>query len=171
MEREEFKETGKLHFHYDREDRIKNLAGARPEQTGIKGLFRRNRSLFITLLDVLVLIILFVIVTFIFKTRSAAEPIPGYSISARAATFDDRLLINTTFTAVRDSENEPSGVRVVLSHGNVSRQELMDVLPGKEGEQRVVRGTLPIKSSEKKVLIEIFSGEHTAKLDIKIEEF
>ena len=171
MEREEIKETGKLHFHYDREDRIKNLSGAKPEQTGTKGLFRRNRSLFITLLDVIVLIILFVIVTLLFRTRSAAEPIPGYAITARAATFDDRILINITFTSLRDSDADPSGVRIVLSHGDISRQELMDVLPGKEGQQRIVRGTLPIKSSEKKVLIEIFSGEHTAKLDIEIEEF
>jgi hypothetical protein len=171
MEREEIKEAGKLHFHYDREARLKNLSNALPEQTGTKGLFRRNRSLFITLLDVLVLIILFVIVTLLFRTRSAAEPIPGYGVTVSAAAFEDRILINTTFTAVKDSEDAPSGVRVVLSHGDTSRQEILDVLPGKEGEQRIVRGTLPIKSPEKKVLIEIFSGEHSAKLDVKIEQF
>lgn len=135
---------GDLGFHYDREERLGDRGEREPEQGGI---FRRNRSLAITLLDLLLVLIIFALYMIFFRpgASDALARLDGYEVDASAFVFEAEVYVTVTVEltdseAVRDGEQ--SLVRLEFPDGTSST----DVLPSDRDFPTTVRHVVPLEA-------------------------
>jgi hypothetical protein len=168
--REESRDPGVPRYHYSREERTAFLPEhIRDRPRKKRGLLRGNRSLAITLIDVVFLVMLFAVFSVVSRLMGDNTILPGYTISAKAAMFGDRVLVSTTVEAREDSEVEPS-LRVRFSYPDgKGRVEVIDFLPATKGEKQIYRGALVGDPNQNKVYIELISGEKSGSLEARIK--
>ena len=156
--KEESREPGQPIFRYNREERMSSL----PEHIGKKikrGIFRGNRSLLITAIDVVFLLLLVVVFSVLIKLKGDTSVIPGYSVSARAIEYGNRVLVSVTAEKRNDDKAE-NHARIILSFpDSAERVEISGFLPEKRGDELVFRGALPSIPGKHQVLIELFAGQ------------
>jgi hypothetical protein len=166
---EESRSPGELRFHYDREAREAGLSEyAKRHLHPPKGLFRRNRSLLITMIDVAILVILFLSVTFYLRTRPDADDDFGFTLRPEAYLSDGRLFVTLTFerTAV---EGAHGPVRVFLrSLPDDVRVELSSTLPEAMGATVTLRGALDVDSVEPTLFatIDYDTGSEVIRIEV-----
>jgi hypothetical protein len=133
MKGEETRGGSDLHFHYDREER---LAGTNlGKDPGPKGLFRRNRSLAIILLDIIVIVIMFIVFLFVFTPGRSWTRIGDYRIDLKAFQFEDEIYASLIVRRVRARRELPSGSESLIQVRFPETAELLDVLPLEENEE------------------------------------
>lgn len=168
---------GELAFHYNREERLQSLSPevmSRLEGRKSTGLFKKNRTLMIILLDVLVIIFLyFLLMPFLNKRAQTAE-LAGYEMKLRAFLYE-----NTTFVSLRitnpgteaEEEGEMVSVRFYLEDAETD-VEVIDILPAEGEEERILRTQLEGGKKKKRVYAEVrIRGEtETLRTDIIPEQ-
>lgn len=165
---------GELYFHYNREDRLKSvrpeitsrLEGCKPK----KGLFRKNRTLMIILLDVLVIILLyFILMPFLNKRAQTAE-LAGYEMKLRAFLYEDTTFVSLGIThtgAEGNADGELAHVRFYLEEGE-NGVEVIDILPEGLEEERILRTQLEGGKKKKRVYAEVRIRGETETLRTEI---
>ncbi len=167
--KEESREPGELRYHYNREERTAGLPDYLRNRSRKKGIFRGNRSLVITLIDVVFLVILFVVISVVTRLMGDNTVIPGYTVSASATVFGDRVLVSAKVTAREDSEQSKSvRVRIGYTEGGY-RIELDDFLPAAQGVEEIYRGSLIRDSSQKQVKIEFYTDDASGSMTARIK--
>ncbi len=168
--REETRYPGEPRFHYRREDREAGLSDYAKRNLHTRGFFRRNRSLAITLIDLLVLLLLFIIINVYLRSRPGPELIEGLTVTSDAYLSAGRVYV--TIAVERTGESGPEGtVRILLRVlPDDKRLDMTDVLPQAEGESRTIRGVLDISSSEPPRLFATFDtseGRVVTEIDVR----
>ena len=168
MKSEETREPGKLHFHYDREQRRRSLP-ERIREPRPRGFLRGNRSLVITLIDLFVIAVLFVIVWFFLRSGNRSDTLEGYHFDLRAVAYDDRVFVTLT---IDPRENDLDGG---LVQANLRYEEggikltLSDVLPVSEEGNRNLRASIPLDPEAEKIYADLFIAETSLTIQAKID--
>lgn len=163
MPQEETRDKGKHHFHYSREERL-NADSAigrddREEGSGGKGLFRRNRSLAIILLDIVVIVIMFIIFQFVFTPGRSASRVSDYRVELDAFRFENEVYATVEITRIREREQVESGAESLVEIRIGDSEEILDVLPLEVGAKTTATAVLPWVEDEP-VTVELqFPGE------------
>lgn len=111
---------GDLGFHYDREERMGDRGEREPSRGGI---FQRNRSLAITLLDLLLVLIIFALYMVFFRpgANDALARFDGYTVDGSAFVFETDVYVTVTVELSDDGVVRDDGVdredRVVQGGG------------------------------------------------------
>ena len=132
----ETRDPGRAGFHYSREERLGYESDGGGEEP--RGIFRRNRSLAITLIDVLVVLLMFGLYLLFFRPEPGVESLGGYRFEGNAFRFDGDLYVTLTATRADDAPaavGEASLLRVEFPGGEV----VTDVLPTDPDFPTVVR--------------------------------
>jgi len=143
MASEESRTEGEYRFHYDREERIRRSGREeRVPQTG--GIFKRNRSLAIILLDLIIVLIIFVIFGVIFRPDPSTGRAEGCEFTLRAVAYADQTLVSVRIRNVEGTLTEPQRIVTVTAGppDKPASTQVKDLIPEK-GKERVVRATLP----------------------------
>jgi len=166
--REETRYPGEARFHYNREEREAGLSEYARNTLHAKGFFRRNRSLVITLIDVLVLLLLFFIINLYVRTRSKSELTDGLSVTSEGEIQDGRIFLSLTIK--RTSDAGPTGVARVMFRAlpDDVRVDVSDTLPEAKGETRVVHSVLEVSSSEPRVFATVDVGDSRKVFEVKL---
>ena len=168
--KEETREPGKPIFRYNREERLASLPDhiANRGSGGKRGILRGNRSLLITIIDVVFLILLVVVFSVIARFRGDTAVLPGYTISAQATEYGNQVLISIKAEKRKDP-GEETHVRIALSYPEEpDRVELDGFLPSKIGEETFFRGVLPVSRTARRVRIEMFTEDASGTILSKI---
>ncbi len=129
---------GDYHYHYKREERL-GTVGHRPMRERSGGIFRRNRSLLILLLDLTIIVIVFGIWWFFLRTPTDETVVDGYRIELSARVQDDGTVATLTIRN-SGSDRESALFNAELSASGVEAETQHDVLP-LPGDLRVMRTT------------------------------
>lgn len=118
---------GDLGFHYDRDERLGDRGERKSEQGGI---FRRNRSLAITLLDVLLVLIIFALYMVFFRpgASDALVSVDGYTVDGSAFVFETDVYVTVT-VELEDGEGVRDGDDTLLRLEFPDGTTATDVLP------------------------------------------
>jgi flagellar basal body-associated protein FliL len=181
MAKEEYREPGKYHYHYDREERIRRLSShireRETEPSGMfkKGFFKRNRSLLLILIDILIIVLIAVIVIpFVGNTAKSTASADGYYYSLRGFVFEEKAFLSLKVEAQQDApERAEEVVRAIFTLEHSHRQvETVDVLPIGKGEERLIRATIPFsgESTTAYVAIRHDSSEITLETELTPEQ-
>jgi hypothetical protein len=132
----ETRETGAHTFHYDRSERLERGGVDRdgsPQKSG--GLFKRNRSLAIVVIDLLVILLIYGLYVLFFAPAGHTATIAGHEMTLRAFSFDQDLYLTVRAVGSDDAESRP--VTVVFAVGEET-EVVQALLPG-AGQARTVR--------------------------------
>ncbi len=160
-------------YHYSREERLRLPGAPGPPPTG--GFLKRNRSLTILLLDLLIILILgFAFFRFIGGPASSGRLQP-YTITLRALRDRDSVLATVT---VRFSGRAPSAseaqervyVLLSLSPGSGEEQPVSARLPASPAEETVLRAVLPYQQRPAVVNAVARIGSRTVRLRRSLDQ-
>lgn len=144
MPAEESRDSGSLHYHYSRSERLG--AGGPPPPP--QGILRRNRSLAIILLDLLLLVLIFAIYRLVLVPRQGERLVGDYRVELSAFSFDAEVYLTVGVTRVTAGE-PPDGERSLIAVRFPDQEPVMDVLPVAEGRRMDVRQVVTGASAER----------------------
>jgi len=142
-EQEESRQPDHLHFHYDREERLAGASEAVRRRGEKQGFFRRFRGSILILLNVLVLIGMVALYTFIRGDDSQAV-LPGYAVVLRAVQFGEQALVTVTIRQTADAPALAGSIVTVDMRvaGTALEKTEKDVLTVRKGGVRTFRAVL-----------------------------
>jgi hypothetical protein len=124
---EEIRGGKSYNFHYDRAERIAVGGDEKPPEP--KGLFRRNRSLAIILLDVIVIVIMLLLFQFVFTPGRSWSRVGDYRVDLAAFTFETEVYATVEISRIREGQQMPTGSESLVVIRFDGREDLLDVLP------------------------------------------
>lgn len=153
MKQEEYRSSDHLHFHYDKEERIQSLSPHIRDRSSEKlGLFKRNRSLFIILIDVLIIVLIIVVVLPFVGGKEHTTVIEGYTFTLSGFIFEDSSLFNLHILSEKESASTSNDNRVITVtfsiEGTEEQRKVTDLLPVSQKE-RIIRGRIPYNGAGK----------------------
>lgn len=168
MKQEETRGEGQYHYHYDRSEREVGLSGYAERNLHTSGFLRRNRSLAITLIDLLVLLLLFLLIMFYLKMQPSGSRFEGLEVTSDAYLSEERLFVALTFERTEDSG--PTGMVRVLFRvlPDDRRLELIDALPKSMGDSRTMRGVVECSSREPRLFATVDLEERSEVIEIPV---
>lgn len=118
--------SASTHYHYNREEREASRQRIWTPPSG--GFFRRNRALTLTLIDVIVVLVLFAIVMFVVGPMAARGTLGDYRLSVEAIHFDGEILVAVTVTDTEFGErSSPPTESVIMVR--VGQESVSDLVP------------------------------------------
>jgi hypothetical protein len=158
-------------FHYDRDERLRQRG--RQEQSPKGGLFRRNRSLTILLLDIVLILVLYLVLQFFVFGVQERHTALGCRFVLRAVAFEDDVLVTLRITR-REEQAEaaesPVARAVFRLDGSDTRGEDADLLPSEVDEPRYLRARLPRREDAGSVTASVEVGGRTFELSAPVEQ-
>ncbi len=127
MAKEEIRDGKTYNFHYDRAERLGGTVSEK--STEAKGLFQRNRSLAIILLDVIIIVIMFLLFQFIFTPGRSWTRVGDYRAELTAFRFESEVYATVEILRVRAGDEQPAGSDSLVIIRFAGREDVLDVLP------------------------------------------
>jgi hypothetical protein len=145
-----FREEQPEGYHYSRRDRLSMATAPRSREKG-GGIFRRNRTLLIILLDLVVILILGVFLVRFLYARVNRADLEGYSVVLRGVRSEEVVLASLTITNKAAVSVGQQSVFLSLSlDRHAGEEELIyvsELAPPDRGGERILRATVPISDS------------------------
>ncbi len=142
---DETREPDRFVRHYDREERLALKQDHEPERGG---LFARNRSLLIILLDIVLVLVMFVLYLLFVRPEPALTQMDGFTLGGSAFAFDAEIYLTLTVGRPADApllDGAETLVRVAFPDGSV----LTDTLPTDTEYPTIVRHVLAAEHAER----------------------
>jgi hypothetical protein len=157
-------------YHYNRQDRL-SMASAPSFQHRGGGIFGRNRTLLIILVDLVIVLILGVfLVRFLYARVNRAE-LEGYRVVLRGVRTEEVVLATLTITATASAEQR--GVRARFSLERNPAEEDAVYASGTAGEgESILRVVIPVSASELSsdvLYAEVRIGDSRRRLSVGLE--
>jgi len=127
MAKEETRDGNTHHFHYDRAERLGEVETDKGSEG--KGLFARNRSLAIILLDVIIIVIMFLLLQFIFTPGRSWVRVDDYRIELTAFRFESEIYATVEISRVRVRTEQIGGADALVVIRFDGREDVLDLLP------------------------------------------
>jgi hypothetical protein len=169
VDREEYRNPGEMVFHYNREERIKSLSSEIRDRKP-KGILKGNRSLLILLIDILVIIILYVLLTPLLRGPGDSVVKEGYRFSLEAFVYNQECLVRVKIDLEKVEKEEEQeipphqlvNITTYIEDHNLS-VETADILPQEEGDTRILRSSFDLSQIEE-------DGPYTITAEITLGE-
>ncbi len=162
-------------YHYSRRDRLSMATAPRFREKG-GGIFRRNRTLLIILLDLVIVTILGVFLVRFLYARVNRADLEGYSVVLRAVRSEEVVIATLTITNTAAAPTRQQSVFFRLSLArNADEEELTYVsglAPPERGGERILRATVPIshsRASPEVLYAEVQIGDSSRRLSTGLE--
>jgi hypothetical protein len=163
---------GPLEFHSSREERLALAGAPLGERDRRFGLFRRNRTLLIVFVDILLFLTLAVLLVRFLYSQTPRGRLEGCAVSLRGLVYGE--VVYATLTVNRERSQAAPGdgrihVRLALSPDaqDADVQFLSASLPEAGGPELVLRGTLTAGAGPRKartLYAEVRIGESSRRL-------
>lgn len=152
----ETRDPGAYTYHYDRMERLSRGGVDRDRADGQQGgLFKRNRSLAIIVIDLLVILLIYGLYQLFFAPAGHIGEIAGHEVTLRAFSFDDELYVTLRAAGNGDAIESPMTVVFAAGDESAAAQEL---LPGADSE-RAYRAVLAVPASSRVTATLTVGGE------------
>jgi len=170
-----FKDEQPPGYHYSRQDRLDMAAAPRFRDSG-GGIFRRNRTLLIILLDLVIILILgLFLVRFLYARVNRAD-LEGYNVVLRSVRTEEVILATLT---VRKTASTAAAVQTVYVRFSLERNPdegdstyISGVLPRERGGESILRTAIPRSPSSDSydvLYAEVRIGDSRRRLSAGIE--
>lgn len=142
---DETREPDRFVRHYDREERLALKHDREPERGG---LFARNRSLLIILLDIVLVLVMFVLYLLFLRPDTVVTQIDGFTLGGSAFVFDTEIYLTVTIGRSGDApllDGAETLVRIAFPDG----ADVTDTLPTDPEYPTIVRHVLSAENAER----------------------
>lgn len=169
----DYRDPNRYDYHYDRDERLDRLPPElRAKVTGPspKGLFRRNKTLTIILLDIVVIVVVWFVFLPLIRT-GASGVLEGYSFSLHSFAYGNRALISLKVVNAHGKGGLAPGYSATfgLSSGNQS-VEMQGVLPQKLHGSTTLRTSLPLAAKTVAVVCTVKLANKKLSLKARLQK-
>ncbi len=162
-------------YHYSRHDRLSMGTAPRFRAKG-GGIFRRNRTLLIILLDLVIVMILGVFLVRFLYARVNVANLEGYRVVLRGIRTEEVVIATVTITntAAASAAQQSVFVRLSLAR-NPDEEDLTYVsglAPPDRGGERILRVAVPVsdsRASSEVLYAEVEIGDYRRRLSAGLE--
>jgi len=165
-----FRDEQPAGYHYSRQDRLSMTTAPHIRDRG-GGIFRRNRTLLIILVDLVIVVILGVfLVRFLYARVNRAE-LEGYSVVLRGVRTEEVVLATLTITATASAEQRGISARFSLERNPAEEDAIYASGTAGQGE-RILRVAIPVSASELSsdvLYAEVRIGDSRRRLSVGLE--
>ena len=137
-------------YHYSRQDRLDMATAPRFRGSG-GGIFRRNRTLLIILLDLVIILILGLLLVRFLYARVNRANLEGYNVVLRSVRTEEVILATLTVTKTASAAAAEQTVYIRLSlernPGEGDSTYISGLLPRERGGGSILRAAIPRSSS------------------------
>ena len=162
-------------YHYSRQDRLSMTTAPRFRERG-GGIFRRNRTLLIILLDLVIILILGVFLVRFLYTQVNRANLEGYSVVLRGVKSQEVFVATLTITNTAAASTAEQSVFVRFSLVRDPDEEDSTYVSGsapreREGE-RILRAVIPVSgssASSEVLYAEVRIGDSRRRLSAGLE--
>jgi len=170
-----FRDEQPAGYHYSRKDRLSMATAARIRDSG-GGIFRRNRTLLIILLDLVIVMILGVFLVRFLYARVNVANLEGYRVVLRGIRTEEVVIATVTITntAAASAAQQSVFVRLSLAR-NPDEEDLTYVsglAPPDRGGERILRVAVPVsdsRASSEVLYAEVEIGDYRRRLSAGLE--
>jgi hypothetical protein len=147
-------DDGRTTFHYRRSDR---LAARGLDENGCDDKARpkkRSRSFVIILIDVVLILVIYAVITTFFIPRSGRARIGGVQVELLVQSLGDenRYVVRIVAPRTAGPDRPPLLVSVVFYEGqDAVSDEILDVLPERPGAERIIDIVRPVVPADTRV--------------------
>jgi hypothetical protein len=171
-----FRDEQPAGYHYSRQDRL-DMASAPRFRDPRGGIFRRNRTLLIILLDLVIILILAVFLVRFLYARVNRANLEGCSVALRGVRTEEVVLATLTIERTASSEAGQQTVFVRFSlERNPDQEEstyISGMAPQRKGEERILRAAIPVSAASASsgvLYAEVRIGESRSRLSAGLED-
>lgn len=160
-----FEEEQPPGYHYSRQDRLSLPTAPRFPQKG-GGIFRRNRTLLILLLDLVVVMVLGVFLVRVFYSQVNRADLEGYSVVLRGVRSQETVIATLTVANSSSESQQRVFVRfsLVRKPGEEESTYVSGMAPAERGGQRILRAAVPAEDSPEVLYAEVRIGDTRKRL-------
>ena len=160
-----FEEEQPPGYHYSRQDRLSLPTAPRFPQKG-GGIFRRNRTLLILLLDLVVVMVLGVFLVRVFYAQVNRADLEGYSVVLRGVRSQETVIATLTVANSSSESQQRVFVRfsLVRKPGEEESTYVSGMAPAERGGQRIMRAAVPAEDSPEVLYAEVRIGDTRKRL-------
>jgi hypothetical protein len=145
-----FRDEQPAGYHYSRQDRLSMATAPRFRDSG-GGVFRRNRTLLIILLDLVVILILGVFLVRFLYARVNRADLEGYRVVLRGVRTEEVVLatLAITNTSAASTGQQSVFVRFSLERNPDEEDSIYTsgIAPPDRGGERILRAAIPVSTS------------------------
>ena len=162
MDKRESYDPQNLHFHYNKEDRISRLSNELKYPMK-ESFLKKNRHLFIILIDIIVVSIVFSIVSPIIKNKSTQ--LENYKLQLTGYKYDNTILISLKVNALIE-KSDTNGIKIkFIINENEYNKVVIGNLPKKKGEQKIFRTNIEYPDKIDSISSEVEINRKMIKID------
>ncbi len=171
MGKRETKKPGEYYYHYNKEEREKNLSHEIKNRQKRRFL-QFNRSLFIIMMDIVIIVIVFIILRPFLQKEHEADVLSGYSLELKGFIFEEKAYISLKIRLVEDTDSNINIVKVIFEiEDSEEKLEIIDILPQGTNAVRMIRGELPLSVKEDQTVLAVVNiGKDKTVLGVKLEK-
>lgn len=169
---EDYRDPDHYDYHYDREERLSHLSPeARAQISGRSstGIFRKNRTLSIILIDIVVIALVWFVFLPLIRTGPSGR-LEGYSFVLHSFSYGGRALIS--LKAVKDDQKAglPPSYSAAFGLSSSNRSvEMQGGLPMKVHQTTTLRTSLPLSGKTNAVVCTVVLGGKKLKLKARLQ--
>lgn len=170
---DDYRDPNRFDYHYDREDRLSRL----PEELrgkvpvpGSKNVFRRNRTLSVILIDLLLIGLVWFVFLPLIRT-GATGSLQGYSFSLHGFSYGGKALMSLKAVKEKDGSGLPPSYTASFALSSSDRTiEMQGQLPSALHGSSTLRTSLPLSGKPRAVLCTVTLGGKKLTLKAKLQQ-
>ncbi|MFW5737511.1 MAG: hypothetical protein ACOCYX_01250 [Spirochaetota bacterium] len=144
-------------FHYDRVERLGDRAD-RERPTG--GIFKRNKSLLIVLLDIVLVMMMFLLYILFLRPEPGVVQAEGYLLDGEAFAFDEEVFVTVRIEpSAREDRAVPGGSGTGSDEGAEPPEGEASLVRLRFPDGTAVTDALPTDAEYPTVIRHVFGGE------------
>ncbi len=170
---DDYRDPNRFDYHYDRDDRLSRM----PEEMrgkvtvpGSKNVFRRNRTLSVILIDLLLIGLVWFVFLPLIRT-GATGTLQGYSFSLHGFSYGGKALMSLKVVKEKDISDLPPSYTAGFSLSSSEKTvEMQGRLPSALHGEATLRTSLPLSGKTRAVLCTVTIGGKTLSLKAKLQQ-
>ena len=170
---EDYRDPNRFDYHYDRDERLSRM----PEEMrrrvtvpGSKNVFRRNRTLSVILIDLVLIGLVWFVFLPLIRT-GATGSLEGYSFSLHGFSYGGKALVSLKVVKGKDVSGPAPSYTATFSLSSSDKSvEMQGQLPAALHGSSTLRTSLPIPGRTPAVLCTVTLGGKKLSLKAKLQQ-
>ncbi len=158
----------KYNYHYKREERLSMPNAPKKDTNYSKNIFKRNKSLVIILIDIIIILVVFSFYKIFIEMPSYVGKNNGYVLTLSGFSTSDQVIVRIKIRKV-EQDAAAGNAEITFKAGN-NTLEIISELPVKTGEVIEVTDNIGVLEKTNELTAEIKINNKISELSLNLDD-
>jgi hypothetical protein len=157
-----------FNYHYNREERLKMPNAPKNNYEKSNNILKKNKSLAIILIDIVIFVIVFSVIKFFFILPSNFDNNNGYSLTLSGFSTNEEVIVRVK---IEKKENDaPEGNAEITFTAEGRDLDLSEVLPKEKGEYIEITDSIKISEKTDHISASVMINNELSELSLDLDK-